>query len=164
MNTKLQWCAECNQWGEHGTWQHGPPVSPIEDSQERAKEFHALADKHVADLVRKHALAIENLTEQQLVTVLRQLIASGDIQRHVSSQSSITKHDQQVMYVPYAREQQLETEIARLKEALQNLSNACSQMDNMLWPDLTKVDEQILTEIDHQNILARATLKTKEAK
>lgn len=29
MNLTLQWCAECNGWKEHGTWQH--KSSPICD-------------------------------------------------------------------------------------------------------------------------------------
>lgn len=99
---------------------------PLEDSQARAKEFNALVDKHVADLVRKHALAVENLTEQQLAEAIRQAIACGDFKRNVVVMGDIktiqddprlcpTTQRQSVTYIPYQREQELESEIGRLR-------------------------------------------------
>jgi len=48
------------------------------------------------ELVRKHNLAIEALTQQQLADVIRQAIASGDIMRHVSHDGAA----QAVTYIP----------------------------------------------------------------
>jgi len=64
--------------------------------------------------MREHyMIAIEALTEKQFVDALRQMIQSGDFKRFVTTDSS-----QQVVYIPYAREQELENEIKRLKEIL----------------------------------------------
>jgi len=49
------------------------------------------------DFVRKHQLAVENLTEQQLAEAIRQAIAAGDFQRNVLQDGSA----QSVVYIPY---------------------------------------------------------------
>lgn len=48
------------------------------------------------ELVRKHQLAVETLTEQQLAEAIRQAIASGDFVRHVSMDGR-----QSVSYIPW---------------------------------------------------------------
>lgn len=49
--------------------------------------------------VRKHALTVESLTEQQLADVIRQAIAAGDFQRNVMNEGGT--HKQAVIYLPY---------------------------------------------------------------
>ena len=48
------------------------------------------------ELVRKHQLAVETLTEQQLAEAIRQAIASGDFMRNV-----VTDGRQSVIYIPW---------------------------------------------------------------
>ena len=48
------------------------------------------------ELVRKHQLAVETLTEQQLAEAMRQAIASGDFMRNV-----VTDGRQAVIYIPW---------------------------------------------------------------
>ncbi len=68
----------------------------------------------VEKLVREHTIQIAGLTEQQLVSALKQAIQCGDFQRLVVG----TSDAQQVIYVPYAREQELEARIKDLEVKL----------------------------------------------
>ncbi len=65
------------------------------------------------ELVRKHNLAIEALTEQQLADVIRQAIASGDLMRYVSHDGAA----QAVTYIP-------RREIGRLRALYYELIHA----------------------------------------
>lgn len=56
------------------------------------------ADSVFLDLVRKHRLAVETLTEQQLAEAIQQAIASGDFMRHVVADESA----QSVVYLPWS--------------------------------------------------------------
>lgn len=72
------------------------------------KKYHEV----VEELVRKHVLAVENLTEMQLVEAIRQAIACGDFQRHVCPSNS----SQVVIYIPHAREMYLLNKVRELEE------------------------------------------------
>lgn len=74
------------------------------------EQFRVATEK----LVREHQIAIEGLTEQQLVSALKQAIQCGDFQRLVVG----TSDAQQVIYVPYVREQELEARVKALEECL----------------------------------------------
>lgn len=54
------------------------------------------------DLIRKHNLAVEALTEQQLAEAIRQAIAAGDFMRHV-----VTDGRQAVTYIPWREVERL---------------------------------------------------------
>ena len=54
------------------------------------------------ELVRKHQLAVETLTEQQLAEAIRQAIASGDFMRNV-----VVDGRQSVIYIPWREVEQL---------------------------------------------------------
>lgn len=54
------------------------------------------------ELVRKHQLAVETLTEHQLAEAIRQAIASGDFMRHV-----VTDGRQAVTYIPWREVERL---------------------------------------------------------
>lgn len=62
------------------------------------------------EIVRKHSLAVESLTEQQLAEVIRQAIASGDIVRNVMHDGSA----QAITYIPYR-------EVSRLRDQYHEL-------------------------------------------
>ena len=75
------------------------------------QEINAL----MIDLVRKHGVASNAMTEQQIADALRQAIACGDFIRHVQS----TNNAQCVIYMPFARESELLSEIDRLKKFIE---------------------------------------------
>ena len=69
----------------------------------------------VEELIRKHHLAVEELTEQQLAKVLAQMLASGDIMRYVR----VGDFAQCLSYVPYREVERLRGQIQKLKQLLQ---------------------------------------------
>jgi hypothetical protein len=73
-------------------------------------------DEFLKDVIRRHQIAVEQLTEQQFVEALKQAIASGDFQRHVRI-DDIREPAQSVVYVPYRDIEALKTELANLKKA-----------------------------------------------
>lgn len=71
-------------------------------------------DTAVNNLIKQFSLAAESLTTQQLASAIKQAIACGDFQRFIH-------HDaQQVVYIPFSREQELVVQIDRLKLELKN--------------------------------------------
>lgn len=66
------------------------------------------------EFARKHNLAVEQLTENQFAEAIRQMIACGDFIRYVQVNSGA----QQVVYIPFAREQELQTKITELEKLL----------------------------------------------
>jgi len=66
------------------------------------------------NLIREKNIAIENLTREQVAEALKQAILCGDFTRFVQADSNA----QQVVYIPYKREQELLNEIKDLKIAL----------------------------------------------
>ena len=79
-------------------------------------------DEAIQDLVRKHALACNDLIEKQLVEAIRQAIACGDFQRHVCTSNS----SQAVIYIPHAREAWLMGRIRELEAGLK-LCGGCGR-------------------------------------
>jgi len=71
-------------------------------------------EKKLEDLIRRYNLAVAELTENQFVSALRQAIACGDFTRLIRQEDSA----QSVVYVPFAREQELRSRIARLERRL----------------------------------------------
>ena len=71
-------------------------------------------DKHFQEFVKKYNLAVEQLHEQQLAKLIQQMIASGDIIRYVRAGDNA----QQIVYIPFARVESLETENQSLRDAL----------------------------------------------
>lgn len=69
------------------------------------------------ELVRKHSLAVESLTEKQLAEAIRQAIASGDFMRNVLHDGSA----QQVIYLPWLKHDQLMTCYNELLYAVQTV-------------------------------------------
>lgn len=65
------------------------------------------------ELVRKHQLAVETLTEQQLAEAIRQAIASGDFARNVT-----TDGRQAVIYIPWREVESLRTRYHELLYAV----------------------------------------------
>ena len=78
-------------------------------------ELQKQMDKIVDEMVRRHNLAIENLTRDQVTSVVKQLFASGDIVILVSHNSNA----QTASYLPYRRVQELENEIERLQKIIE---------------------------------------------
>ena len=66
-------------------------------------------------VMREHQIAFDSLTEAQFAEAIRQALSCGDFIRHVVAGTDA----QQVIYLPYAREQELESRITRLEAALQ---------------------------------------------
>lgn len=79
--------------------------------------FQMKFEKTLLKAVRKHKIAIDKLTEKQVVDVFKQVILSGDIQKHVAGTSNGT-HTQGVTYVPYSHEQVLKHRIEVLEAEL----------------------------------------------
>lgn len=65
------------------------------------------------ELVRKHQLAVETLTEQQLAEAIRQAIASGDFMRNVTNDGR-----QAVIYIPWREVESLRTRYHELLYAV----------------------------------------------
>lgn len=71
-------------------------------------------DEAIEKAVREHNIAIESLTERQTCEAFKQAIVCGDFQRLVIHNSGA----QQVIYLPFAREQELMRRIRELEDAL----------------------------------------------
>lgn len=81
--------------------------SPVRHSFEQA----------VDRLVREHNLAVENLTERQLVDLLKQMIAAGDIVRYVVQEPGC-EQKQCMVYQPFREVERLKARNADLERAL----------------------------------------------
>lgn len=73
-------------------------------------------EKHLAELIRQHNIAVDNLTQKQVVDAFKQAILAGDFQKHVS-----VLNQQQVVYLPFAREQELFHKVQALQEEVKEL-------------------------------------------
>lgn len=70
-------------------------------------------DKAIREMMRKHSIAIENLTEKQLAEAMVQAIKCGDFQRFILKED---ENQQCVTYVPFRDLPKLEADNARLRE------------------------------------------------
>lgn len=75
-----------------------------------------LSPEYLANWLAETQIMIDNLTKDQLADALRQAIACGDFQRCVML---LEMPGQNVIYIPFAREQQLRAEIQRLTDLLE---------------------------------------------
>ena len=90
---------------------------------EELSELRAKADAAIERIVRENSLAIEALTEKQIVELLKQVFASGDIIRNVV----VGSNAQQVIYVPGA-------EVDRLRGQVDAVRRLCSvQHESSIW-------------------------------
>jgi len=99
--------------------------SPIKISTDLMADY---LDNQIRKLTREHSLAVDQLSEDQLVAVIRQQIASGDILRHVHfghcMDGSGDLMKQSIVYTPYAGVERLRTENAELKRKLKAVEEA----------------------------------------
>lgn len=89
-------------------------VSWSPDFKSDPKPAFELPPNLFSDLVRKYQLAVETLTEEQLVEAIRQAILSGDFVRHVVSGSSA----QSVVYLPWSEVERLRAQYDELLHAV----------------------------------------------
>ena len=86
-------------------------------------------DKAFQELVKKHHIAAEELTERQLAEAFKQALACGDFQLHVRASDGA----QAVSYVPYRECEHLRSQIkdleARLKEVAEEASDKTIELD-----------------------------------
>ena len=75
-------------------------------------------DKALGELVTKHSIACEALTEKQMVDALKQAIACGDFQRFVG-----TGKGQKVVYLPYAERERLNGRVKELERKILNIKD-----------------------------------------
>ncbi len=73
--------------------------------------------KETARLIREHMLAVETLTEEQLVSAFAEAIKSGDFVRYVQK-VPIANDPQQVVYLPYYQREILQKKIDNYDNAL----------------------------------------------
>lgn len=82
-----------------------------------SQEFEGLrkaAEDALANVVRQYAIAVEGLTEAQVVKVFKDAISCGDIRRLVR----VDNQAQTLVYIPFEREQELELKIEEMKKVL----------------------------------------------
>ena len=94
-------------------------------------ELRIAFNKAIEELTTSYQLTVGGLTKEQFAEALRQAIACGDFKRLVLSHSldldypklscSVT---QQVVYLPYAREQELLAKIKTLEERLHEIETS----------------------------------------
>lgn len=94
------------------------------------EELRQEAEKAVAEAVRKHTIAINQLTEEQVVKVFKEAIASGDIWRNLC----VTNGGQSVSYAPYMEKERLEARIKSLEDEIKALVNRDCRMAIGKWP------------------------------
>ena len=75
-----------------------------------------LEDK-VSELVKKHLLAVEQLTEEQLLVVIKQAILAGDFVRYTLQDNSA----QQIVYLPFHDKQRLQYKVEALQKEIDEL-------------------------------------------
>lgn len=81
--------------------------------------------KHIEELITEHNLAVERLTRKQFVELIKQMILSGDIIRHVQFESndSVFGQNQYLTYIPFREVETLKAKIQILENKLKTLSN-----------------------------------------
>ncbi len=129
-------CTYCGgEYGEHDEDCRGkkvgmPDSNPKPLTMEMAA-WQARVAEATAELVKKHNLAIEQLTERQLAEAICQALLSGDFIKLVNARTG----GQQVIYIPFAREQQLESEIRMMKPVVE-----AAKALGEYGPDITAFD------------------------
>ena len=83
-------------------------------TDDELQELHEKFNAKLAEIVAKNNLAIEELTEQQVVKVFKQAIQCGDIRKLIRYDSG----SQCVIYIPFEREERLTAEKEELSSKL----------------------------------------------
>jgi hypothetical protein len=96
-----------------------------------AVEFEKLSE----EFVRKHDLAVAELTEKQLAATFRQALECGEFTRLVR----VTDGGQSVIYIPFDREQALEARVAELKQQVEALTRATDPPRTIAIDEGTKI-------------------------
>lgn len=86
------------------------------------EEMKELFESKLKELVKRQALAVEDLTEKQLAEAIRQALACGDFQRLVCA----SNNSQLVVYTPFAAEARLQARIKELVEQLRLAKALCT--------------------------------------
>lgn len=85
---------------------------------EELSALHKNCDEAIAKAVKAHQIAIDNLTEQQVVQVFKQAIECGDISINVVVPERFGQIRQGAMYIPFAEKERLESRIKELEREL----------------------------------------------
>lgn len=75
-------------------------------------DFNKKISEHITALVDQHQLAVANLTKQQFVDVIKQMILAGDFVRY----TRITDSAQTIVYIPGRGMDELQNRILFLEE------------------------------------------------
>lgn len=70
----------------------------------------------ISELGREYLKKVEGLTKEQFTEALKQAIACGDFMKQVVVSGELR---QQVLYIPYAREKELQARIKELEEIIE---------------------------------------------
>jgi len=92
-------------------------------------------EKQIEETVKRHNLAVEELTEKQFVSAIKQAIECGDFTRLVR----VTDGGQCVVYMPFEREQKLESQVAELKQQVEALTRATDPPRTIAIDEGTKI-------------------------
>jgi len=95
-------------------------------------ELQEKSDAAVMALIRDKNIAVENLTREQVASAFLQAIQCGDFKRFVLASSD----GQSVVYLPYAREQELQIERDDALAAIHAAHGLLSPLGNQPTPTL----------------------------
>lgn len=80
-------------------------------------------EKPIWKLIQEHNLRVEKLTQEQLVDLISQMIASGDIVRYVQETGpGQMDYAQKMVYQPFHEVERLTAEVRELKGKLQSIA------------------------------------------
>lgn len=84
-------------------------------------------EKTLVEAVRQGREQLDRFTEAQMVEAIKQALLCGDFTKLVVAGDPAGTHRQTVVYIPFKRVEELESEIARLKEVIADISS-CGQI------------------------------------
>lgn len=118
---------------------------PTAEEQQGLLAFQKAMDEAIDKAVNEYNLKVAQLTKEQFIDALKQAIACGDFKRHVVAGRDIgdLNHSQQVIYLPYAREQYLLNQIEELKTRI-------TEMERDAF-DARCENEEIVANIERNN-------------
>lgn len=114
--------SEHSIWLVRGDWTHDAEWLKPEAARVEWPAWAKVSEGFFQEFVRKHALAVEDLTEKQLAEAIRQAIACGDFQKLVCT----SNNSQLVVYSPFAAEARLQARIKELVEQLRRAGGHCN--------------------------------------
>lgn len=83
------------------------------------QEYKVFSEKYMEQFVKEYRLQHEKFTQKQLAEVISQMLLAGDFTKYVN-----VLHEQQIVYLPFARQQALEFERDDLVKRLHKLEAA----------------------------------------